>query len=706
MFVREGVNFGGKELTLETGRMAKQADGSVVVRYGDTMVLVTAVASTAIRPGVDFMPLTVDYLEKTSAAGRIPGGYFKREGRMTEIEILTSRLIDRPSRPLFPKGWRFDTQVIAMVVSTDRENASDVLAMTGASAALHLSDIPWAGPYAGVRVGRVDGKLVVNPTFAERANAELDLVVAVSRDAIVMVEGSGAEVGEDVIVDALMFAHQAAQPLIDLQEKLRAAVGKSKREFVPPAKDPVIVEKVAGLANQKIEAAMAIRDKQERYSALDAAGAETKAALAEQFPERAPEIGEAFESAKKKHLRELVLNTGRRIDGRATADIRAITCEVGVLPRTHGSSLFTRGETQALVTTTLGTSQDTQHIEGIIGDIEKRFLLHYNFPPFSTGETKPLRGASRREIGHGHLAERAIARVLPSEKDFPYTIRIVSEILESNGSSSMASVCGGILSLMDGGVPIRTPVAGIAMGLIKEGDRVAVLSDILGDEDHLGDMDFKICGSKQGVTAVQMDIKIQGLTREILETALRQARDGRLFILGKMAEALAGPREDLSRHAPRIHTLQVKPDQIREIIGPGGKTIRGITAQTGVAIEVEDDGTVHIASPDGIAVKKAIDIIKGLTTEPEVGEFYMGVVKRLAEFGAFVEILPGTDGLVHISELDEKRVRAVQDICKEGDEMMVKVIGIDRASGKIRLSRREALNKTPDVVHNFRAVAS
>jgi polyribonucleotide nucleotidyltransferase len=706
MFVREGVSFGGKELSIETGRMAKQADGSVVVRYGDTLVLVTAVASTSIRPGVDFMPLTVDYLEKTSAAGRIPGGYFKREGRMTEIEILTSRLIDRPSRPLFPKGWRFDTQVIAMVVSTDRENASDVLAMTGASAALHLSDIPWAGPYAGVRVGRVDGKLIVNPTFAERANAELDLVVAVSRDAIVMVEGSGAEVSEDVVVDALMFAHQAAQPLIDLQEKLRAAVGKAKREFVPPAKDPAIVEKVGGLANQKIEAAMAIRDKQERYSALDAAGAETKAALALEFPERAPEIGEAFESAKKKHLRELVLNTGRRIDGRATADIRAITCEVGVLPRTHGSSLFTRGETQALVTTTLGTSQDTQHIEGIIGDIEKRFLLHYNFPPFSTGETKPLRGASRREIGHGHLAERAIARVLPSEKDFPYTIRIVSEILESNGSSSMASVCGGILSLMDGGVPIRTPVAGIAMGLIKEGDRVAVLSDILGDEDHLGDMDFKICGSKQGVTAVQMDIKIQGLTREILETALRQARDGRLFILGKMAEALAAPREDLSRHAPRIHTLQVKPDQIREIIGPGGKTIRGITAQTGVAIEVEDDGTVHIASPDGIAVKKAIDIIKGLTTEPEVGEFYMGVVKRLAEFGAFVEILPGTDGLVHISELDEKRVRAVQDICKEGDEMLVKVIGIDRASGKIRLSRREALNKTPDVVHNFRAVAS
>jgi polyribonucleotide nucleotidyltransferase len=706
MFVREGVSFGGKELTIETGRMAKQADGAVVVTYGDTMVLVTAVAASNIRPGVDFMPLTVDYLEKTSAAGRIPGGYFKREGRMTEVEVLTSRIIDRPSRPLFPKGWRFDTQVIAMVVSSDRQNCSDVLAMVGASCALHISDIPWAGPYAGVRVARIDGQFVVNPTFPQRETAELDLVVAANRDAIVMVEGSCAEVSEDVIVDALMFAHAQAQPLLDLQEKLRAAVGKPKREFTPPQKDPAIVSRVAALANEKIGAAMAIRDKHERYGALDAAGAQTVEALLPEFPDRGGEIKEAYESAKKKHLRELVLDTQRRIDGRGTADIRAITCEVGVLPRPHGSSLFTRGETQALVTVTLGTSQDTQHIEGITGDIEKRFLLHYNFPPFSTGETKPLRGASRRETGHGHLAERALARILPAEKDFPYVVRIVSEILESNGSSSMASVCGGTLSLMDAGVPIKTPVAGIAMGLIKEGDRVAVLSDILGDEDHLGDMDFKICGTKTGVTAVQMDIKIQGLTREILDTALRQAKDGRFHILGKMNEALSAPRPEMSMYAPRIHTLRVKPDQIREIIGPGGKTIRGITAQTGVAIEVQDDGTVLIASPDGIAVKKAIDIIKGLTTEPEVGEFYLGVVKRLAEFGAFVEILPGTDGLVHISELDEKRVRTVQDVCKEGDEMLVKVIGIDRATGKIRLSRRETIGKTPDVVHNFRAVAS
>jgi polyribonucleotide nucleotidyltransferase len=706
MFVREGVSFGGKELTIETGRMAKQADGAVLVRYGDTMVLVTAVASMSTRPGVDFMPLTVDYLEKTSAAGRIPGGYFKREGRMTEVEVLTSRIIDRPSRPLFPKGWRFDTQVIAMVISTDRENCSDVLAMVGASCALHISDIPWAGPYAGVRVARIDGQFVVNPTFSQRETAELDLTVAVNRDAIVMVEGSGAEVSEEVIVDALMFAHQAAQPLLDLQEKLRAAVGKPKREFVPPQKDPAIVNRVAQLANEKIGAAMAIRDKHERYGALDAAGSQTVEALLPEFPERAPEIKEAYESAKKKHLRELVLETKRRIDGRGTADIRQITCEVGVLPRPHGSSLFTRGETQALVTVTLGTSQDTQHIEGITGDIEKRFLLHYNFPPFSTGETKPLRGASRRETGHGHLAERALARILPGEKDFPYVVRIVSEILESNGSSSMASVCGGSLALMDAGIPIKTPVAGIAMGLIKEGDRVAILSDILGDEDHLGDMDFKICGTKAGVTAVQMDIKIQGLTREILDSALRQAKDARFHILGKMSEALGAPRPEVSNYAPRIHTMHVKPDQIREIIGPGGKTIRGITAQTGVAIEVQDDGTVLIASPDGIAVKKAIDIIKGLTTEPEIGEYYMGVVKRLADFGAFVEILPGTDGLVHISELDSKRVATVQDICKEGDEMLVKVIGIDRATGKIRLSRRETMGKTPDVVHNFRVAAS
>ena len=703
MFVREGVALGGKELSIEVGRMAKQADGAVVVRFGDSMVLVTAVGAATVRPGIDFMPLTVDYLEKTSAAGKIPGGYFKREGRLTEAEVLTSRIIDRPCRPLFPKGWRFDTQVIAMVLSTDRENPTDVLAMTGASAALHLSDLPWAGPFAGVRVGRVGGEFVVNPTFAQREASELDLTVAASRDAIVMVEGGAQHVSEEVLVDALMFAHKAAQPLIDLQEKLRAAVGKPKRAFQAPVVDFALDARVRELAQPKIEAAMAIREKLERYAALDAVGSEILEVAKTEFSERDSEIKEVYESAKKKHLRELVLNTGRRIDGRATEDIRQITCEVSLLPRTHGSALFTRGETQALVTATLGTKQDAQHIEGLGDEFDKTFMLHYNFPPFSTGETKPLRGASRRETGHGHLAELALSVVLPKEDDFPYTIRVVSEILESNGSSSMASVCGGALALMDAGVPIKTPVAGIAMGLIKEGERVAVLSDILGDEDHLGDMDFKVCGSRNGVTAVQMDIKIQGLSRAILEQALQQAKRGRMFILGKMAEALPAPREELNKYAPRIFTLKVKPDKIRDIIGPGGKTIRGITSQTGVAIDVEDDGTVHIASPDGLMAQKAIDIIKGLTAEPEVGEFYLGVVRRLADFGCFVEILPGTDGLVHISELDEKRVRVVEDICKEGDEMLVKVIGIDRASGKVRLSRREALGKTPDVVHNLKA---
>ncbi len=698
MFIREGVDFGGKELSIETGRMAKQADAAVLVRYGESMVLVTAVAAKSVRPGIDFMPLTVDYLERTSAAGKIPGGYFKREGRMTEAEILTCRLIDRPSRPLFPKGWRYDTQLIAMVVSTDRENPTDVMAMTGASAALHLSNIPWAGPYAAVRVGRVDGKFVVNPTFAERERSELDFIVAASRDAIVMVEGGAKEISEALLVDSLMFAHGAAQPLIDLQDKLRAAVGKEKRAFQPPQADANLVERVTSFANPKIEAAMAIREKQQRYGALEAVSSDTLAAMTGEFPERDGEIKEAVEKAKKKHLRNMVLDTGKRIDGRTTADVRAVTCEAGVLPRTHGSALFTRGETQSLVMATLGTKQDVQFIDGLVDNIEKRFMLHYNFPPFSTGEAKPLRGASRREIGHGHLAERAVAQVLPAEKDFPYVLRIVSEILESNGSSSMASVCGASLALMDAGVPLKTPVAGIAMGLIKDGDRLAVLSDILGDEDHLGDMDFKVCGTKDGVTAVQMDIKIEGLSREILEKALSQAKEGRQFILGKMNDVLPTNRSELNRYAPRITTLRVRPEQIRDIIGPGGKTIRGIVAQTGVAIDVEDDGTVHVASPDAIAAKKAIDIINGLTAEPEVGEYYMGTVKRIVDFGAFVEVLPGTDGLVHISELDKERVRAVTDICKEGDQMLVKVVAIDNQTGKIRLSRKEALDKNPDEV--------
>jgi len=710
MYIKETIEFGGKQLIVETGKMAKQADGAVVVRYGDTMVLVTAVANKSAREGVDFLPLTVEYTEKTAAAGKIPGGYFKREGRPTEKEILTCRLIDRPSRPLFPKLWRNETQVIGTVLSFDKENPSDVLAMTGAACALHLSDIPWAGPYAAVRVGRLNGpdghQFVVNPTFEQSEHSDLDLVVCATRDAIVMVEGGAGQLSEDVMIDALLFAHQAAQPLLDLIEKLRAAVGKPKREYVAPVKDAQIAERVKAVGYERVKNASRTVAKHERS---DANAAASKAIVAELGPEflgadgkpRDKEIASAVGDLHKKIVRAQVVDEGQRLDGRKTTDIRNISCEVGLIPRTHGSALFTRGETQALVSTTLGTAQDVQRIDSLLGDVTKRFMLHYNFPPFSTGEAKMMRSASRREVGHGHLAERALSRVLPTFEDFPYTIRIVSETLESNGSSSMAAVCGGCLSLMDAGVPIIEPVAGIAMGLIKEGDKIAVLSDILGDEDHLGDMDFKVTGTRHGITALQMDIKIQGLSREVLQKALYQAREGRLHILGKMAEALAAPREELSPHAPRIFTITIKPDRIRDVIGPGGKMIRAIIEQTGVAIDVEDDGTISIASSDDASAKKAIDIIKGLTTEPEVGQFYMGVVRRIVDFGAFVEILPGTDGLIHISELDVKRVNKVTDVINEGEEVLVKVIAVDR-QGKIRLSRKEALGEKPEVVHNLR----
>jgi polyribonucleotide nucleotidyltransferase len=706
MYIRESVDIGGKPLILETGKMAKQADGAVVVRYGDSMVLVTACVSKAPREGIDFFPLTVEYAEKTASAGKIPGGYFKREGRPTENEILTCRLTDRPSRPLFPKGYKNDVQIIGTVLSYDKENPTDILNMIGASASLHISKIPWAGPYAAVRVGRAQGKFVVNPTFAERESAELDMVVACTRDAIIMVEGGAAQLSEDVMIDALLFAHESCQPILDLIEKLRAAVGVEKTAYTAPEKDQNIAARVKEVAYERLKTASRIVAKHDRSDAIDALQKEIVAQLGSEFADadgkpRNKEIGGAFGDLHKKMVRTQVADEGVRIDGRKTVDIRPIACEVGTLPRTHGSSLFTRGETQALVTTTLGTQQDIQRIDSLLGDVTKRFMLHYNFPPFSTGETKMVRSASRREIGHGNLAERALARVLPSYADFPYVIRIVSETLESNGSSSMASVCGGCLSLMDAGVPILEPVAGIAMGLIKEGEKIAVLSDILGDEDHLGDMDFKVTGTRHGITALQMDIKIHGLSREILQQALAQARDGRLHILGKMAEALAAPREELSKWAPRIHTLTVKPDRIRDIIGPGGKMIRAIIEQTGVAIDVEDNGTVSIASHDDASAKKAIDIIKGLTAEPEIGQFYMGLVRRIVDFGAFVEILPGTDGLIHISELDAKRVNKVTDVLNEGDEVLVKVISIDR-QGKIRLSRKEAVGQNPEVVHSLR----
>ena len=693
-FVRESVMVNGQPLTFETGRLAKQAHGAILISYGESMVLCTAVSGEE-RPGLDFFPLTCEYVEKTFAAGKIPGGFFKREARQRDEEILTCRLIDRPCRPLFPEGYKLDTQVIATVFSSDRMNPTDVLALTGASAALHISDIPWDGPLAGVRVARVNGELVVFPTFAQQAEADIDMVVACSKDAIVMVEGGAAEATEADVIDALMFAHRAAQPILELIGKLRQAVGKPKRAFSPPKLDEKIAGRIKALADRGILDSALIKDKKKRYDGYKAVKEGMLAAL---VSELGPEvvtpneklIKAEFEERKYHVIRDYVLTEKRRIDGRDSRTIRAIHTEVGVLPRVHGSALFQRGETQAMVTATLGTSADEQKIDALTGERWKRFLLHYNFPSFSTGETKPMRGPGRREIGHGALAERALVRMIPEADKFPYTIRIVSETLESNGSSSMAAVCGGSMSLMDAGVPIKAPVAGIAMGLISDGQRTAVLSDILGDEDHLGDMDFKVCGTARGITAIQMDIKIAGLSREILTQALDQAREGRLHILGKMLETLAQTRPDLSKYAPRITTLKVKPDQIRIIIGPGGKTIKGIVDATGVAIDVEDDGTVNVASSDPEAVKKAIEIIKGLTTEPEVGAIYKGPVTRVADFGAFVELMPGTDGLLHVSEMAHTRVERVTDVCKEGDILEVKVLDISR-DGKIRLTRRELL---------------
>jgi polyribonucleotide nucleotidyltransferase len=710
-FVRESVTVGQRQISIETGKWAKQAAGSVVVRCGDSMVLVAATAAKSPRPGMDFLPLTCEYQEKTYAAGKIPGSFFRREGRPSTEEILTCRLMDRPMRPMFPKTWRCETQLIANVVSFDQNNAADVLAMTGSSAALHLSDIPWAGPLAAVRVGRVDGILIAFPTFEEREKSDIDIIVAASRDAIVMVEGGMREVPEKDVIDALIFAHESIQPLLDLQEKLRAAVGKEKRVFEEPKADEALVARVKELVGDRMIQAMSVAEKQARSAAVHEVedtvldtlcgkeGDEAAASMAPYGGKRA-QVADVIAKVKKKAARLSTLDTQRRIDGRRFSDIRQISCEVGVLPTAHGSALFTRGETQALVSATMGTRYDEQKLDTLMGDMQKPFFLHYNFPPFSTGEAKPLRGASRREIGHGYLAERSIAQVMPEREDFPYTVRVVSEILESNGSSSMASVCGASLSLMDAGVPIRAPVAGIAMGLMMEGERYAVLSDILGDEDHLGDMDFKVTGTTRGVCALQMDIKLQGLTRQILEEALEQARQGRIFILGKMAEALQTPREDLSPNAPRIVTHMVKPDKIRDIIGPGGKTIRAITEQTGAKIDVSDAGVVSIASTDARSLQQAIDIIRGLTMEPEVGLIYGGIVKRIVEFGAFVEILPGTDGLVHISELAKERVRRVDDVVQEGDEVVVKCISVDR-DGKIRLSRKDALDANPDEIQHF-----
>ncbi|OFX21846.1 MAG: polyribonucleotide nucleotidyltransferase [Anaeromyxobacter sp. RBG_16_69_14] len=699
--IQQRVKCGDKEILLETGKIAKQADGSAWVRMGDSIVLVTVVSTQDKREGIDFFPLTVDYQEKLFAAGRVPGSYFRREGRATEKETLVSRIIDRSCRPLFPEGYGNETQIIASVISFDQENDPDVLALTGASVALQVSDVPFNGPIAGVRVGRIAGQFVANPTLSQRAEAELDVVMAASEDAIVMVEGGAREVSEAVMVDALLFGHAAVKDLLAAQKRLAEEKGvKAKRSFEGPKNDPELRAKVKQLCWENVREAYQVSEKLDRYArlsqvkkglleALRAEAGGDPARLAS-ISLREKEIKGYYEDVKYEYMRGMITDEKRRIGGRGEREIRKITCEVGILPRVHGSALFTRGETQALVATTLGTREDEQRVEQLIGMTFKKFMLHYNFPPFSVGEVKFLRGPGRREIGHGALAERALRYVMPPDDKFPYTVRIVSDITESNGSSSMASVCGGCLSLMDAGVPIKAPVAGIAMGLIKEGDKIAILSDILGDEDHLGDMDFKVCGTSTGITSIQMDIKIGGVTREILERALAQAAEGRKHILSEMVKSLATPRTEISAYAPRITTIKIRPERIKDVIGPGGKVIKEITAQTGCAINVEDDGSVSIASSDQERVASAIKRIKDLTQEAEVGKTYLGTVRKIAEFGAFVEIFPGTDGLIHISELSDKRVKNVSDVLSEGEEVLVKVVSVDR-TGKIRLSRKEAL---------------
>jgi polyribonucleotide nucleotidyltransferase len=686
------VDLGGRPFSVETGRVARQANGSVLVQYGETVVLVTAVIADKKREGVDFLPMTVNYQEMTYAAGRIPGGFFKREGRPSDRETLISRFIDRPLRPLFPKGFRNEIQIIATVLSADQDNDPAILGMIGASSALSLSDIPFDGPIAGAKVGRIDGEYVLNPTHDELELSDIDLFVAGSENAIIMVEGSAKEVKEREILEAILFGHQSLKPVIDLQKQLREASGMIGKEFDFQKPEEALYEKVRASAQEKLMETFQITEKTKRSERLEEILQQTLQELGVEDENTQKIVRIVLEEINRKLVRKLILGQKRRIDGRSLSEIRPISCEVGILPRTHGSALFTRGETQVLAVVTFGTSEDEQKINSLTGETYKSFMLHYNFPPFCVGEVSPLRPPSRREIGHGALAERAILPILPSNENFPYTIRIVSEVLESNGSSSMATVCGATLSLMDAGVPIKAPVAGIAMGLILEEGEAAVLSDILGDEDHFGDMDFKVAGTAQGLTAIQMDIKVRGISKEIMERVLDQAREGRLHILEKMRETIPEPRKDLSRHAPRIVTLKVKQEKIRDIIGPGGKNIRSIVDQTGVKVDVEDSGIVKLASPNYEAIEKAIYMIKMLTQEVEVGGLYTGKVKRILGFGAIVEIFPGTDGLVHISQLAESHVREVSDVVKEGDDVLVKVLDID-AQGRIRLSRKAALGE-------------
>jgi polyribonucleotide nucleotidyltransferase len=691
MIHRVSATIGGREFSLETGKLAKQADGAVQVRYGDTLVLVTACSNKEPRPNADFFPLTVDYRENYYAAGRIPGGFFKREGKPSEKEVLTSRFIDRPIRPLFPEGFICDTQVIALVLSADGENDPDTMGITGASAALLISNIPFHNPIAGIRVGLINDQLVINPTSSQLKASRLNLIVAGTEDAIVMVEAGAQEVSEKTMVEALAYGHGEIKKIIALQRQLAGELKVEKRQVDAHVPDSQLYTEISGKIETELRDALNTEkcSKLASYEKVDA----LKDSLLSSYPEEPPALrqqaSKIFDSLKERIFRDDMLNNKRRPDGRAFDEIRPITCEAGLLPRTHGSALFTRGETQALVIATLGTSDDVQKIDIMEGESSKKFMLHYNFPPFSVGEVAFLRGPGRREVGHGALAERAILPIIPPEDKFPYTIRIVSDILESNGSSSMASICGGVLSLMDAGVPIKAPVAGVAMGLVKEGDKYAILTDIAGAEDHYGDMDFKVAGTKDGITALQMDIKIGGITTEIMSQALDQALRGRLFILDKMLQALPASREKTSRYAPRIYSLKISQDKIRDVIGPGGKVIRSIIEQTGVKIDVSDDGKVNVAAVDEASANKAIQIIKEITAEAEMGKTYLGKVVRLADFGAFVEIFPGTDGLLHISEVAEHRIRDIKDELKEGDQVLVKVIGID--GQKIKLSRKAVL---------------
>ena len=687
------MELGGKKLIIETGELAKQANGAVLISYNETVALVTAVASKEPVKGKDFFPLMCEYREKTYAAGKIPGGFFKREGRPSEKEILTSRLMDRPIRPLFEDGFANDTQVICYPLSHDKENDPDILGILGASAALIISDIPFLNPIGTLRVGRVEGKFICNPTYDQLNESDLNLVVAGTKDAIVMVEGEANELSEHEMVEALMFGHEEIKKLVDLQNKLREIAGKPKRVVEKPQKNEDLIEKVTRSAKEKLTDALFIKEKIAMYDAVSVIVKDTISEIGSEEDEALnKEIKAILSGLEKEIVRHHIIEKETRSDGRGLKDIRTISGRVKALPRTHGSSLFTRGETQALVVLTLGTSSDEQIMDRLEGRTKKSFMLHYNFPPFSVGETKFIGSPGRREIGHGALAERSISKVLPSNEEFPYTIRIVSDILESNGSSSMATVCGSSLSLMDAGVPIKTPVAGIAMGLIKEGDKIAILSDILGQEDHLGDMDFKVAGTAEGITGLQMDIKIDGVTKDLLETALQQAKEGRLFILGKMNEIIDSSRKELSPYAPRIITMQIKTERIKDVIGPGGKTIRGIIDKTGVTVDIDDTGLVSLGSPDESRLDEAIQIIEGLTQSPEKGCIYTGKVKKIMDFGAFVEILPGIDGLVHISQIAPQRIDKVTDVLKEGDEVKVKVLEIDR-DGKIRLSRKEALSE-------------